>query len=152
MTVDAQLIEHMMNPKNYGTLEDKNSEGIGKNPNNGEKVIIYLKVVEDGGEDVIDDIAFQAIGCSTTIVAGSMITQEARGLSFLGAVNLIGATMKILDKVPPEDAACSEMVALALKASLETYIKRKTDKDYPMITHKISNDCVVKDEEELINE
>ncbi|SFV64865.1 Iron-sulfur cluster assembly scaffold protein IscU/NifU-like [hydrothermal vent metagenome] len=151
MTVDAQLIEHMMEPKNYGTLEEANSQGIGKNPNNGEKVIIYLKVIEDEGEDVIEDIAFQAIGCSTTIVAGSMITQEARGLSFIGAVNLIGATMKILEQVPPEDAACSEMVALALKASLETYIQRKTDKDYPIVTHKISNNCVVK-EEDTINE
>jgi len=151
MTVDAQLIEHMMEPKNYGTLEEANSQGIGKNPNNGEKVIIYIKVIEDEGEDVIEDIAFQAIGCSTTIVAGSMITQEARGLSFIGAVNLIGATMKILEQVPPEDAACSEMVALALKASLETYIQRKTDKDYPIVTHKISNNCVVK-EEDTINE
>ena len=147
MTVDAQLIEHMMEPKNYGTLEEANSQGIGKNPNNGEKVIIYIKVIEDEGEDVIEDIAFQAIGCSTTIVAGSMITQEARGLSFIGAVNLIGATMKILEQVPPEDAACSEMVALALKASLETYIQRKTDKDYPIVTHKISNNCVVKEED-----
>ena len=43
--MDNMLIEHMMNPRNYGVLEDSNSEGIGKNPHNGEKVIIFLKVV-----------------------------------------------------------------------------------------------------------
>ncbi len=146
MTVDAQLIEHMMEPKNYGTLEDSNSEGLGKNPQNGEKVIIYLKVIEEEGELVIEDISFQAIGCSTTVVAGSMITQEAKGLSFHGATNLITATMKILEKVPPEDAACSEMVALALKASMETYTLRQTDKDHPSVTYQITNDCTPKEE------
>ena len=150
MTVDAQLIEHMMEPKNYGTLEDANSEGIGKNPENGEKVAIYLKVLQEDGEDVIDDIRFQAIGCSTTIVAGSMITEEAKGLSFTGAVNLIAATMNILDKVPPEDAACSEMVALALRASIETYIKRKQDSNFPAITYQISNNCAPKEEGEEV--
>jgi len=147
MTVDAQLIEHMMEPKNYGTLENSNSEGLGKNPENGEKVIVYLQVMEEEGESVIEDISFQAIGCSTTIVAGSMITQEARGLSFKGATNLITATMKILDKVPPEDAACSEMVALALKASLETYRLRQEESDHPSVTYQISNDCTPKEEE-----
>ncbi len=149
MTVDAQLIEHMMNPKNYGTLQSANSEGIGKNPENGEKVAIYLKVIEDEGEDVIEDIAFQAIGCSTTVVAGSMITEEARDLSFMGATNLIAATMKILDKVPPEDAACSEMVALALRAAMDTYLLRKDDANHPVVTHKITNNCVPKEEGEI---
>jgi len=44
MNVDAQLIEHMMEPKNYGSMSDADSEGIGKNPENGEKVAIYLRV------------------------------------------------------------------------------------------------------------
>ena len=149
MTVDAQLIEHMMEPKNYGTLKDANSEGLGKNPENGEKVVIYLKVIEEDGELVIDDIAFQAVGCSTTIVAGSMISTEAKGLSFKGASNLISATMKILDRVPPEDAACSEMVALSLKASMDTYTNRLTDSTHPVVTYQITNDCTPKDEGEI---
>jgi len=32
MSMDAQLIEHMMNPKNYGTLASANVQGIGKIP------------------------------------------------------------------------------------------------------------------------
>ncbi|RRS30145.1 MAG: nitrogen fixation protein NifU [Epsilonproteobacteria bacterium (ex Lamellibrachia satsuma)] len=146
MNVDAQLMEHMMNPKNYGTLERSDAQGIGKNPENGEKVVIYLRVGTDEDQPYIDDIAFQAIGCTTTVVAGSMLTEEAKGLNFNGVRNLIEATMKLLERLPPEDAACSEMVALALGAAIDTYEKRLDDSDYPVITYKIVNSCVPKEE------
>jgi nitrogen fixation NifU-like protein len=144
--MDALLIEHMMNPKNYGTLTAANAEGIGKNPENGEKVAIYLRVMDDEDQPYIDDIAFQAIGCTTTVVAGSMLTEEAKGLNLNGVYNLVDATMKLLDKLPPEDAACSEMVALAIKAAADTYVKRQEDPEYPAITYQVENSCVVKEE------
>ena len=146
MNVDAQLIEHMMNPKNYGTLAGSNAEGIGKNPENGEKVAVYLRVGTDKDGAYIEDIAFQAIGCTTTVVAGSMITEEARELNINGVRNLIEATMKLLDRLPAEDAACSEMVALALGAAVDTYEKRLEDPDFPVITYTVSNSCVPKEE------
>ena len=146
MNVDAQLIEHMMEPKNYGSMPDADSEGIGKNPENGEKVAIYLRVDRENGEPTIEDIRFQAIGCTTTVVAGSMITEEAKGLSFERAGELIDMTMKMLDNVPPEDAACSEMVVLALRAAMDTYTKRIDDRDYPAATYQISNTCTPKEE------
>jgi len=150
MNVDAQLIEHMMNPKNYGTLAGNNAEGIGKNPENGEKVAIYLRVATDEDGEYIENIAYQAIGCTTTVVAGSMITEEAKELNFNGVRNLVEATMNILDKLPAEDAACSEMVALALLAAVETYEKRVDDADYPVITKFVSNSCVPKENTEEV--
>ena len=147
MNVDAQVIEHMMNPKNYGTLKNADSEGIGKNPENGEKVAIYLHIGKDEEEPYIADIRFQAIGCTTTVVAGSMLTEEAKDLNFKGVYDLIDATMKLLDKLPSEDAACSEMVILAIKAAVDTYVKRETDPNYPTITYQIANSCVEKEEE-----
>jgi len=146
MTMDTQLIEHMMNPKNYGTVENSNAEGIGKNPENGEKVAIYLRVMEDEEEPYIDAIAFQAIGCTTTIVAGSMLTEEAKGLNLNGACNLVEATLKLLDRLPAEDAACSEMVALAIKAAVDTYIKRQENADHPAVTYFVENSCLPKEE------
>jgi len=145
--MDTQLIEHMMNPKNYGTLERADAQGIGKNPDNGEKVAIYIRVGKDETDPYIEDIKFQAIGCTTTIVAGSMLTQEAKGLNLNGVQNLVEATMKLLDTLPPEDAACSEMVALAIKAAVDTYEKRRSEPDYPVITYKVVHSCVPKEEQ-----
>ena len=146
MSMDAMLIEHMMSPKNYGTLPIANAEGIGKNPLNGEKVVIYIHVKEDEAKPYIDKIAFQAIGCTTTVVAGSMLTEEAKGLTLDGARNLVNATTQLLEKLPPEDAACSEMVALAIKAAVDTYEKRKEDATYPPLTYQVSNTCTPKEE------
>jgi nitrogen fixation NifU-like protein len=143
------LMEHLMEPKNYGKLEDNNAIGIGKNPQNGEKVVIYLKVKEDeNGEPIIEDIKFQAIGCTTTVVAGSIITTEAKGLSFSRARDLISVTLGMLDGVDEADAACTEMVALALQASLDTYLERKKDKDFPIISYRINTDCTPKEEKQ----
>jgi nitrogen fixation NifU-like protein len=142
MNVDAQLIEHMMEPKNYGSMAESHSEGIGKNPQNGEKVVVYIKVKDD----TIYDICFQAIGCSTTVVAGSMLTEEAKGLSFDEISTLIDNTMKILEGVPPEDAVCTEMVVLAIQASVDTYKKRRDDNDYPAITYQVENSCIPQEE------
>jgi nitrogen fixation NifU-like protein len=148
--MESVLIEHMMNPQNYGVLEDSCSEGIGKNPHNGEKVIIFLNVKKENGIDTINDIKFQAIGCMTTVLAGSIITSEAKGSSLDRAEDLVSATLGMLDKIPPEEAACSEMVALALQASIDTYKERQKDKDFPMITYKISQTCAPINEEEEI--
>ena len=147
MDANEQLIEHMMNPQNYGTMEDANAQGIGKNPQNGEKVLIHLKVVEEEGNPMIEDIRFQAIGCTTTVVAGSIITSEAKGSDFERAEDIIAYTLGMLDKVPPEEAACSEMVAVALKAAMDVYLKRKEEPDYPMISYLIQKSCEVKEEE-----
>ena len=147
MTVDAKLIEHMMNPKNYGTLENADANGIGKNPDNGEKVAIAIKIAKDESLPYIDDIRFQAIGCTTTVVAGSILTEEAKGLHFQGIEDLVEATIGFLDNVPQEEAACTEMVALAIKAALDTYKMQENDPDYPMITYKVKNSCVPKEEE-----
>jgi len=148
MTMDTQLIEHMMSPKNYGTLPDANAEGIGKNPENGEKVAVYFHVKEDEAQPYVDAIAFQAIGCTTTVVAGSLLTEEAKGLNLNGIYNLVEATMQLLEKLPAEDAACSEMVALAMKAAADTYRKRKEEPGYPPMTYLVENSCVVKEEKE----
>ena len=145
MTADEILVEHMMNPKNYGKLENSNTVGMGKNPQNGEKVAIYLNV-EKQDDPIITDISFQAIGCSTTVVAGSIITSEARDIHFSRAEELISTTLGMLEGQAPEDAACTEMVALALKAALDTYTEREKDPDFPMISYHIETDCTPKNE------
>jgi len=145
MNADEHLIEHMMNPQNYGNLPDNNAMGMGKNPNNGEKVAIYLKVIEKEEAPFIEDINFQAIGCTTTIVAGSIITSEAKGITFRRAEELISITIGMLDNVPPEDAACTEMVALALKAAIDTYAERQKDPAFPVISYHINTDCTPKE-------
>ncbi len=145
--VDAELIAHMSDPKNYGSMESPDAIGIGENPENGEKVIIYLRVTDSDGEPLIEDIRFQAIGCMTTVVAGSVVTQEAKGITFAVGEHLVGATLGMLENVPPEDAACSEMVALSLQAAMDTYSNKQKDPNFGTITYKIEHSCTTEEKQ-----
>lgn len=148
MSIDAALIEHMMHPNHYGALEDADTQGMGKNPDNGEKVVIYMNIGTDEEIPYVEDILFQAIGCTTTIIAGSILTDQAKGLHFQGIYDLVEATLHFLDDMPAEEAVCSEMVALAIKAAVDTYKERQSDPEYPMITYTIAKTCTPKEEKE----
>ena len=141
LQIDDDIIEHMTNPNNYGRIEEPSSIGIGENPLNGEKVIIYIDVQESGESYKIAKIAFEAIACMTTVVAGSIITQEADGLSFEKAEELIAVTLGMLEHVDPEQAACSEMVAVALKAAIDGYLLSKEKGEKQTLIYKIEQSC-----------
>ena len=143
MQVDATLIEHLMNPKNYGAMNDADAQGVGLNPDNGEKVVVYLRMNRSEEVPFIEEISFEAIGCTTTIVAGSMLTEEAKGLSIKGVRNMVAATMQLLDTLPPEEAACSEMVALGILAAVDTYEEGKE----PPLAYVIQKTCEPKEED-----
>ncbi len=138
MEFDSELIEHMANPKNYGSLENADSIGIGENPQNGEKVIVYINVEDD----IIKDISFEAIACMTTVVAGSIITQEARDITLDKCDELVAVTLGMLESVPPAEAACSEMVALAIKAAVDGYRDFKKSGDKKRYIYKIEQSCL----------
>jgi len=146
--LDEEIIAHMTNPQNYGSMDEPDAIGIGENPENGEKVITYLRVSEKDGNPVIEDIKYQAIGCMTTVVAGSIITGEAKGINFDTGRELISVTLGMLDGVPPEEAACSEMVAVSLQAALDTYQAKKENPDFGTISYKIENSCTIPQEDE----
>lgn len=139
--IDDEIVAHMSNPNNYGRIEDAQSIGIGENPQNGEKVIIYINVQKQEESLIISEIAFEAIACMTTVVAGSIITQEAAGLTFEKAGELIAVTLGMLEQVDPEQAACSEMVAVALKAAIDGYVLSQEEGEKKTLIYKIEQSC-----------
>ena len=141
IAVDDEIINHMANPNNYGRIENPSSIGIGENPLNGEKVIIYIDVEKEDESYKIKDIAFEAIACMTTVVAGSIITGEAKGVTFEMAQDLISVTLGMLENVEPEQAACSEMVAVALKAAIDGYLLSQESGKKETLIYKIEQSC-----------
>ena len=70
-----KVMEHFMNPKNVGVIE--NPDGYGKvgNPVCGDLMEIFIKVKDDK----IDDIKFRTFGCGSAIAVSSMVTDMAKG-------------------------------------------------------------------------
>ena len=140
----GEILEHMMEPKNYGVLENSDCEGLGENPQNDEKVALYAKIEDNR----ILDIKFQAIGCSSTIVAGSIFTDSVKGELISEADILANKILDMLDDKPSEEAACSEMVVMSYKSMYQNYIDRLSDKDATVISKSISYSCQIEEKEE----
>ena len=140
-----EYIDHMVNPRNYGTIDKQDGKGIGKNPMNNELVELYLKVDSD---ENIEDIKFQAIGCMSTVVTGSIFTDIVKGESLVEAEDVADEFLKKLENAPAEERACAEMVAKSFMAAQLNFYHKRDGKDEDEYVLHISNDCMVDQDEQ----
>ena len=73
--INAEVLEHMMHPKNYGVMEDANGVGMAVDKKTGEFAMVYIKI-EDSK---IANITFGVNACQDTVVAGSLFTEMVKG-------------------------------------------------------------------------
>lgn len=112
-TLNQEIIEHLMHPKNYGPLETPTGVGVGHSEQSGEFVILYL----DCDGETIRDIGYATNGCHDTVVLGSMFTEMIKGETLAYAAT---AAEKLREKVaqgPAKQQACAQMVLSAFEAA-----------------------------------
>jgi nitrogen fixation protein NifU and related proteins len=112
------VMEHFMNPRNVGVIENPDCYGKVGNPVCGDLVEIFIMVKDDK----IDDIKFRTFGCSAAIAVSSMITEMAKGKP-LGVAMTITRTdvADELEGLPPQKMHCSNLGADALHAAINNY-------------------------------
>ena len=140
LSFDPRYIELMINPENYGQMEDFSAKGYGKNAQTGEMVVIYLKI--NPLSEVIEDIKWQTNGCGTTLVSGSLFSREYKGKTIHSGKAFTEEVFEKIKDNPPEDAVCGEVVARAFMAALEDYEERKRGKIKEVI-HYVTLSCPV---------
>jgi len=117
------VVEHALNPRNVGSIP--NADGFaGITGPCGDTMEIWLKV-RDG---TIRQATFMTDGCSTTIAAGSMVTEMAKGKSVIQALK-IGQqdVLNALGGLPEESEHCALLAANTLKAGLKDYLAFKNE-------------------------
>lgn len=117
-----KVMEHFMNPRNVGTIE--NPDGYGKvgNPVCGDLMEMYIKVKDD----IITEIKFQTFGCGSAIATSSMVTELAKGKHTDEAMEITrGDVASELDGLPPQKMHCSNLAADALHAAVKDYMSKK---------------------------
>ncbi len=70
------ILEHFKNPKNYGRLDKKTRNDIGKNNTCGDKITIDLLIEKE----TLKDIAFEGQGCAISIASMSILSEKIKGL------------------------------------------------------------------------
>lgn len=109
-----KVIEHFMNPRNYGELENPDGytfmSGIC-----GDTIGIYVAM--DRGR--IARASFVTNGCGPTIACGSALTSMAKGLTVSEAQSITGDDLaEYLDGLPVENTHCADLAVNTLKGAL----------------------------------
>ena len=125
-----KVMDHFMNPRNVGTIE--NADGVGEigNAKCGDIMKIYLKIEND----IIVDCKFQTFGCGAAVATSSMATELVKGKTVQEALQLSNkAVMEALDGLPPVKVHCSVLAEEAIRAALIDYYKRQGIDPEPIV-------------------
>ena len=117
-----KVMDHFMNPRNVGEIE--NPDGYGKvgNPVCGDLMEMFIKVKDD----VITDMKFKTFGCGSAIATSSMVTELAMGMNVDDAMKLTRNDVATeLDGLPPQKMHCSNLAADALHEAIKDYKNKK---------------------------
>ena len=119
-------MEHFRNPRNMGEMKDADAVGEVGNPTCGDLMYIYIKVGEEDGNEIIEDVSFQTFGCAAAIATSSMVTEMAKGKTLDEGLEITrGDVAQNLDGLPPIKMHCSNLAADGLHLAIEKYREKK---------------------------
>jgi nitrogen fixation protein NifU and related proteins len=124
----AKVMDHFMNPRNVGVIE--NPDGVGEvgNPVCGDIMKMYIKVKNN----VITDVKFQTFGCGSAIATSSMATEMIKGKTIEEALKLTNvAVAEALDGLPKIKMHCSVLAEEAVQAAINDYLIKTTGQGLP---------------------
>jgi len=113
-----KVMEHFINPRNVGEIE--NPDGIGEegNPVCGDMMTFYIKVKDDR----LEDVKFKTFGCGAAIAVSSMVSEMAKGKTLEEAMKITPRLVADeLEGLPKNKFHCSNLGAQALHKAIQDY-------------------------------
>lgn len=121
MQYSDKVMDHFLNPRNVGQIED--ASGIGEVGN--AKCGDIMKIFLDIEDEIIKDVKFQTFGCGSAIASSSMATEMVKGKTIHEALAVTNkAVAEALDGLPPVKMHCSVLAEQAIKAALIDYAEK----------------------------
>ena len=121
-----KVMDHFMNPRNVGVIEDADAIGEVGNPRCGDIMRMYLKIKNN----VIEDIKFQTFGCGAAVATSSMVTELVKGKTLEEALKVTKMDVAdALDGLPPIKMHCSNLAEEAIRSAIENYRKKNEKKE-----------------------
>ena len=113
-----KVMDHFTNPRNVGEIPDANAVGQVGNPQCGDIMKMYMKVIED--------VKFKTFGCGAAIATSSMATELVKGKTVDEALALTNkAVAEALDGLPPIKMHCSNLAEEAVHAAIINYYESR---------------------------
>ncbi len=142
--MNPEVLKHLMDPRNYGKLDEPNGIGVAHDDKTGEFVIFYIKTDNDS----ISDVRFATNGCQDTVVVGSMFTEIIKGESIEHGKKAIAILEQKIGIVTPKQRICAEMVFNAFIAALINAENLSRGEKEEMHVIKSEESCEIEQKEE----
>ncbi|MCL2373405.1 MAG: Fe-S cluster assembly scaffold protein NifU [Defluviitaleaceae bacterium] len=121
MEYSEKVMDHFINPRNVGEMEDASGVGTVGNVQCGDIMRVYLKI--EGG--VIIDASFKTFGCGAAVATSSMATEMVKGKTVEEALKVTNkAVAEALGGLPAVKAHCSVLAEEALQSALWDYAQK----------------------------
>ena len=128
MVYTEKVMDHFMNPRNVGEIEDASGVGTVGNAKCGDIMKIYIKVEND----VITDVKFKTFGCGAAIATSSRATEMVKGKTIEEALKVTNKMVAdSLGGLPPVKMHCSVLAEEALHAAIQDYKDRMEKGEKP---------------------
>jgi nitrogen fixation NifU-like protein len=117
------VIDHAMNPRNLGDMEDADGFARVTGPC-GDTMEIWLRA-KNGN---LTDATFLTDGCGTSVASGSMVTEMAKGKNVTEAQKISQQdVLTALGGLPEESQHCALLAADTLKEAIRNYLAMKKE-------------------------
>ena len=135
--MNRETLEHLMNPKNYGKLDNPSCVGVALDEKTKEYVIFYTLL--DG--EILKDVRFATNGCQDTVVIGSMFTEMIKDNDIEYANGAIQKMHEKLGQLSPQQQICADIVFSAFQASLINFEHLQNGVEEELHLLKMSESC-----------
>jgi len=120
-----KVMDHFMNPRNVGQIDNADGEGTVGNPICGDLMTFYIKV----DSSRLADVKFKTFGCGAAIAVSSMVSEMAKGKTLDEAMKITNKMVAgELGGLPKNKLHCSNLGADALHKAIEDYRNKKRNK------------------------
>ena len=117
-----KVMDHFMNPRNVGEIEDPDGVGEEGNPVCGDMMTFYIKVKDNR----LEDVKFKTFGCGAAIAVSSMVSEMAKGKTLEEAMKITPQSVADeLEGLPKNKFHCSNLGAQALQKAIKDYQSKK---------------------------
>jgi len=117
-----KVMEHFMNPRNVGEIENPDGVGEEGNPVCGDMMTFYIKVKDNR----LDDVKFKTFGCGAAIAVSSIVSEMAKGKTLEEAMKITPRSVADeLEGLPKNKFHCSNLGAQALNKAIKDYLSKK---------------------------
>ena len=119
-----KVMEHFMNPRNVGEIEDADGIGEEGNPVCGDMMTFYIKVKDNR----LSDVKFKTFGCGAAIAVSSIVSEMAMGKTLKEARKITPALVaRELEGLPKNKYHCSNLGAQALNKAIDDYLRKQSN-------------------------